>query len=310
MTLADTLSRLPSQADKTSLDLDLRVDGLDLSKDEIGFCQYDFISFTPKKQYQLREATKTDLVLNSLMETIVHGWPDSIKALPVDVRPYWSFRDKLAIEDGIIFKGQEVIAPEGLRQDVLRQLHQSHQGLEKTRLLAKECAYWPNISRDIEQAVRSCATCQEFASANSHEPLLAHDIPNSPWRKLGTDLFETESRNFLLIADYFSKYPIVTQMRTTTSQAIAEEVEKVIAMFGRPNQIISDNGPQYQGQPFKVLMDNYGIEHITSSRRYPQSNGFIERQVQTVKKTIKKCDGEGKDFQLAMLNLRATPVDS
>ena len=85
MTLADTLSRLPSPADKTSLDLDLRVGGLDLSKDETGFCQYDFIRFTPKKQYQLLEATKTDPVLNSLMETIVHGWPDNIKALPVDV---------------------------------------------------------------------------------------------------------------------------------------------------------------------------------------------------------------------------------
>ena len=108
MTLADTLSRLPFQADKTSLDLNLRVDGFDLSKDEIAFCQYDFISFTPKKQYQLHEATKTDPVLNSLMETIVHGWPDNIKAPPVDVRPYWSFTDELAIEDGIIFKGQEV----------------------------------------------------------------------------------------------------------------------------------------------------------------------------------------------------------
>ena len=38
MTLADTLSRLSSQADKTSLDLDLRVNGLDLSKDENGVC--------------------------------------------------------------------------------------------------------------------------------------------------------------------------------------------------------------------------------------------------------------------------------
>ena len=60
MTLADTLSRFPSRADKTSLDLDLCVDDLYLSKDEIGFCQYDFISFTSKKQYHLREATKTD----------------------------------------------------------------------------------------------------------------------------------------------------------------------------------------------------------------------------------------------------------
>ena len=58
-------------------------------------------------------------------------------------------------------------------------------------------------------------------------------------------------------------------MRTTSSQAIAEEVELVIAMFGWPDQIVSDNGPQYQGQPFKTLTDKCGIEDITSSPDAP-----------------------------------------
>ena len=73
MTFVDTLTRLPSQA---FIDLDLLVDGLHLSKDEIGFCQYDFISCTPKKQYQLREAIRTDFVLNSLVETITRAYKD------------------------------------------------------------------------------------------------------------------------------------------------------------------------------------------------------------------------------------------
>jgi hypothetical protein len=137
------------------------------------------------------------------MEVIVNGWPENMKELPCDLRPYWSFRDELAIEDGIIFKGQEVIIPQIMRADVLSQLHVSHQGIEKTRLLAKECAYWPNINRDIKELVKACDACQEYARANTKEPLIPHEIPDGPWKKLGTDLFEFEGHTYLLIADYF-----------------------------------------------------------------------------------------------------------
>ena len=310
MTLADTLSRLPSTTDKTAIDLDLRVDGLDISEDEINFCEFDFISFTPKKLFHLRESTKSDPVLNGLMEIITLRWPDTIKMVPMDIRPYWSFRDELAIEDGIIFKGQEVIIPKCMRADVLSQLHQSHQGIEKTRLLARQCAYWPNINKDIDELVRSCTTCQELANANMKEPLIPHEVPTLPWKKLATDLFEIDGRNFLLICDYFSKYPLVAEMKTTSSAAVAEKIEETMSLFGRPDIIFSDNGPQYQGKAFKLFIEEWGIEHVTSSPRYPQSNGFIERQVQTVKKIIKKCIQDGKNFHHALLDLRATPVDS
>ena len=46
-----------------------------------------------------------------------------------------------------------------------------------------------------------------------------------------------------------------------------------------------------------------------SSPHYPQSNGFIERHLQTVKHTLKKV-GPRSDAQIALLMLRATPVDS
>ena len=47
----------------------------------------------------------------------------------------------------------------------------------------------------------------------------------------------------------------------------------------------------------------------TTHPRFPQSNGFIKRQVQTIKKIIKKCK-EKQSLHLTMLELRATPVDS
>ena len=52
--------------------------------------------------------------MNAFMETIIQGWPDSIKGLPTDVLVLWSFHDELAVEDGIIFKGKQVLIPESL----------------------------------------------------------------------------------------------------------------------------------------------------------------------------------------------------
>ena len=49
---------------------------------------------------------------------------------------------------------------------------------------------------------------------------------------------------------------------------------------------------------------------MTSSPHYPQSNGFIERQIQTVKATMKKVAMTKSDLQMGLLVLRATPVDS
>ena len=247
--------------------------------------------------------------MTALMETIIQGWPDSIKDLPTDVRVFWSFRDELAVEDGVIFKGKQVLIPESLRADILVQLHQSHQGIEKTHLFSREEVYWPNINKDIEHMTRTCTLCQELANCNRKEPLMPHDTPTAPWKKLGTDLFEVDGEHFVLICDYFSKYPIVTPLHATTSENVTEEIRKAVSLFGRPDEIVSDNGPQYIGKPFQDFVHKWGIQHTTSSPRFPQTNGFIERQVQTIKKIIKKCK-EKQSLRLAMLDLRASPVDS
>ena len=273
MTLADTLSRLPNPKDKGAVELDLRVDGIEMTTAEVHRCGIDLVNFSQRKQHQLRDQTAREPTINALVETIIQGWPDSIKDLPTDVRVFWSFRDELAVEDGIIFKGKQVLIPESLREDILAQLSQFHQGIEKTQLLAREGVYWPNINKDIEHMTRTCTLCQELANCNRKEPLIPHDTPMAPWKKLGTDLFEMDGEHFLLIRGYFSKYPIVTPLHATTS----ENVRKAVSLFGRPDEIVSDNGPQYIGKPFQDFVHKWVIQHTTSSPRFPQSNEFIER---------------------------------
>ena len=56
--------------------------------------------------------------------------------IPQQLRSYWSYRDELTIENGIIMKGKQLLIPEPFRADILNQLHASHQGIDKTRRLA------------------------------------------------------------------------------------------------------------------------------------------------------------------------------
>lgn len=58
--------------------------------------------------------------------------------------------------------------------------------------------------------------------------------------------------------------------------------------------------------PFSKFGKEWGFAHITSSSTYPQSNGEVERAVQTAKKIAKKPE----DPYLAFLSHRSTPPEN
>ena len=73
---------------------------------------------------------------------------------------------------------------------------------------------------------------------------------------------------------------------------------------GIPNTIVSDNGPQFVSGRFKKFLERWDIGHVTSSPRYPQSNGKAERAVHTVKGLMNK----NLNLNAALCAYRDTPV--
>ena len=69
---------------------------------------------------------------------------------------------------------------------------------------------------------------------------------------------------------------------------LKDHLEELFSAEGIPDEIMSDNGPPFNGKEFSSYLTGLGIRHTTSSPNYPQSNGFIERQIQTVKRLIEK----------------------
>ena len=93
---------------------------------------------------------------------IITGWPSTKEELHADIKPYWSYRDELAVIDGIMLKGRHIVIPTSLKEQVLGQLHTNHMGIEKMKLLAHKSVYWSNINVDIKKYIKNCATCLEF----------------------------------------------------------------------------------------------------------------------------------------------------
>ena len=63
---------------------------------------------------------------------------ESRDQLHQDIRPYWSFRDDMAVIDSVIMKGRHIIIPEVLQQQALDQLHMNHMGIEKKNKITSE----------------------------------------------------------------------------------------------------------------------------------------------------------------------------
>ena len=82
----------------------------------------------------------------------------------------------------------------------------------------------------------------------------------------------------------------------------------IFSEFGTPEKVVSDNGPQYSSSEFRSFAESWGFVHTTTSPNRPQGNGFVERQIQTVKKVIMKAHTSGNDIQLALLYFRITPI--
>lgn len=162
--------------------------------------------------------------------------------------------------------------------------------------------------KDIEDIVNKCETCQKHRNKQTKEPLEQHVVPDEPWLKVATDLLHFNGKEYLIVCDYHSKFFEICDLENSAaSETIIRQLKNIFARHGVPILLISDNGPQYSSRTFKNFVNKWQIEHRTTSPEFPKSNGFIERNVQTVKKLMKKAKESGEDPYVALMNFRATP---
>ena len=268
-------------------------------------------ALSPIRYDQLIEETNADDVLNKLSSIITRGqWPSKFNTAPSWLQPYYSFRDELSVEDGVVFRGSKIIVPTKLRSNYIQQLHKMHQGADSTLKLAREYFYWPKMSEDIFYYVDKCHVCNSSKPHQQKEPLQLQEVPSRPFEFVGTDLFDFNNNQYIVIVDSYSGYFDFEQLQDSTSKTVIKFLKKQFSTHGIPSQLLSDNASYYSSQEFKSFSKEWNFQHITSSPHFPRSNGLSERAVKSAKSLLRKCQKDNTDVQYALLLLRNTPRDN
>ena len=265
---------------------------------------------TEQRLEEIKIETNNDEIMNDLETVLKEGWPNTRKECPNNAQPYWDFRGDITKIKGLMLYRDRIIIPKVLRNEILTKIHEGHLGMDKCKRRARQSVFWPGLNNQIEQMVQRCETCLKYLPSKVKEPLQPHEVPTRPWQKLGTDLFSYGNKDYLIVVDYFSLWPEVYLLDKATSENVITACKDAFSRHGIPQEVMSDNGPQYKAFKFTKFAKDWQFSHKTSSPYYPKSNGLAESTVKTVKRLIKKSKVSNQDMLKGLLILRNTPTSN
>ena len=165
------------------------------------------------------------------------------------------------------------------------------------------------MTAQMEDFVRQCDICLTHRDSQVQEPLLQHEVPPRPWAKVAADICFHSGRALLVVVDYFSNFIEVDSLSSETSKSVIRSLMSTFSRFGVPDTLVTDNGPCFASSEFVKFAEQWNFQHVTSSPRYPQSNGKTENAVRTVERLFTKCRASAiSEFQ-ALLDWRNTPSE-
>ena len=143
------------------------------------------------------------------------------------------------------------------------------------------------MDSDVANTFHACEPCQVLQPSQQQEPYRNDDHPIRPFESVSADFFQVAGKDFLVIADRLSGWPVVVPCNTgITAQALCRAICRYFRDVGVPLRLRSDGGPQFTSTEFKDCMTRWGVDHIVSTPHYPQSNGHAEAAVKAVKHLI------------------------
>ena len=262
------------------------------------------LSSLPVTSQQLQAATRTDPVLSRILRCTREGWPTQ----PDDqIRPYWSHRHELTVEQECVLWEIRVLIPKKLQSQLLRELHKDHPGISRMKAVARGYFWWPGLDQEIADMVAECQTCLAVKHSPTTSVLHPWEWTPRPWQRVHIDFAGPfQGANFLVAVDAHSKWPEVEVMGSTTAAKTIEVLRKMFAANGLPEHLVTVNGPQFISEEFAQFVKENGIKHTRSAPYHPASNGLAERFVQSLKTALKTSASTGLSLAHRLSNFLLT----
>ena len=160
-----------------------------------------------------------------------HGWPTKSPTANPEMIPFWQVRSSFTVCDNLLLHNQRVVIPTSLRKEILQKIHEGHQGIELCRARARCSVWWPGITKRIAEMVRQCHVCAQETQQRK-ELQIKSALPDYPWLVVDTDLFKLKGTHYLLVVDYFSQYPEVIKLTSTTLVSTISVLKSIFSHHG------------------------------------------------------------------------------
>ncbi|GBM82909.1 hypothetical protein AVEN_230476-1 [Araneus ventricosus] len=110
--------------------------------------------------------------------------------------------------------------------------------------MARECVFWPGISKDIKEMIEKYSVCAKFQIGNAPKLEMPHEFPTSPWVKVAIDFFYFNSKNYVDVIDYYSKCIEGQLISSLQATVVIPAIKSIFARHGMPLVLISDSIPE------------------------------------------------------------------
>ena len=122
-----------------------------------------------------------DPVLSQVLQFVLQGWPSEVEEEAL--KPYFIRREELSVNAGCLLRGARVIVPPQGREEILNIFQDTHPRIVKMKSLARSFVWWPKMDTNLEEKVKSCATCQSHQNTPPCLPLQPWEWPGCPWSR-------------------------------------------------------------------------------------------------------------------------------
>ena len=198
---------------------------------------------------------------------------------------------RFIIQDHLIYykyEQREVpYVPATLRQRLLYEYHAgtcaAHLGSKKVLSALKRKYFWPSMKNDVFTYVHGCIPCLRRKGRPIHQDGRVPLPKGEPFQVVASDIFgplpttRRGSRYVLVFIDHFTKWPVLVPAAQVTAEHFVKYFHDYwITMFGCPNRLLTDGGPQFVADISRIFCEKYNINKTVSTAYHPQSNGIVE----------------------------------
>ena len=224
----------------------------------------------------IAQATQNDPTLKKIATLVNQGLTWIEKTESKEIQRFQKVLPELTMTaNGIILKGEKIVLPSNLQDTAIRLAHRgAHPGQSGLERRLRYHFFFHNMSKKIEEFVKSCNHCSMFIDKKTKEPIKPHRVPEKCWDTVSVDLFGPmpTSKHVVVVQDLASRFPAAKLVTSTKADKVLPALSEIYATYGNPEVQISDNGPPFNSAQMHDFVTSKSIKLQKAPPLHPSSN--------------------------------------